>query len=44
MLHYRAMVYKAKADMIAKAQAAAKEKDPFWRAAKQPFVSDSELR
>jgi hypothetical protein len=38
------MVRKAKADMKARAKAAAEKKDPFWRAVKKPLVSDEELR
>jgi hypothetical protein len=35
---------KAKADMMKrKAEAAAKETDPFWRAAKKPLVLPEEL-
>jgi hypothetical protein len=40
---FRAAVRRAKADMIARAQAAAKEQDPFFRIAKRPIVSDEEL-
>jgi hypothetical protein len=41
---YRAALRKAKRDMKAKAEAAAKEKDPVLRIAKKPFVFPEELR
>jgi hypothetical protein len=39
-----AMAKQAKADMRNRYIAAAKEKDPFFKAVKKPIVSDEELR
>jgi glycine cleavage system protein P-like pyridoxal-binding family len=38
------MAKEAKADLRDRYIAAAKEKDPFWRAAKKPIVFPEELR
>jgi hypothetical protein len=42
--NYKAMLEKAKTNMGDRYIAAAKEKDPFWRAAKKPIVFPEELR